>query len=1138
MLMSSIITTEVNAVEAPVNASSEMITKIAQAAISGSTPTKQSNSVIQKKAASSTETQTITPATSDKKAVPLEAPQTKKASQPKKQQLDQRAGTSLGTVTWYIDDTTATLHLSGGVLPDKVANDTTNTPWTFPNSPYIARIAHISIDGEITAKDVSYMFWGLTNLTTVQGLANLKGATNFTMLFASDSALQSVDATNLDFSKVTAMSSMFSDCENLVSVGDTANWQLGQVTTMASCFRGDKKLNQLNSTNWDTANIQNMNNTFYNCTALTNLDVSKWQTTKMTNLGSTFSQSGITALDVSNWDTSHVTNLNGTFLNTSIAELDVSNWDTGQVTTMDRTFAGCANLNTLDVSKWQTAKNTSLSYTFSGDQKLTQLDVSKWQTANVTNMASTFSGTVGVKTLDVKNWQTAKVTTMAGMFANSGIDQLEIADWDTSNVKSMRLMFDATKLTTLNYPNWNTASVTDMSYMLRGMTKLTDAYFTNWDTRQVTNMAGMFLNDQQLAHLRLGPKFKFLTSTSTGPSLAEPSTETPYFGKWQRHDAADNQVGNTYTSAALMAQYDGTTVPTGDYYWAVATPPTITKLVRNVTADGNNAPFKTATTAQKGDIVEYQVNITQPSGQKLDRGAIFKDVLDSHLKLDSSKGLMIAYATAGSDFDMFQLINFNDQWQFATGQTMEIGQKAQVKIKATVADDSVSEIDNLFKLVSGSYGAGTISNTAIVHVKKPLKLTKAVKNETTNTNWATKQDVNPGDQVGFTLDYQNTTGATSNQITFNDPLVTNELAYQTGSLKVTYQDGTTETVSDAAQTQFATTGKLTLTKSLANYEAVKLSFSATVNPLVTSGTTLHNTATVTADNVSQPVTSNTVDMNVVQSEHQLTIRYVDLDEDLSQPTSAGTQIAAPITVTGKTGTALSTLLPGQQVAPKVIDGYTIYAVTEDRQLNSADWQKAYRDDPVVGEKDRVITYGYKKAMLSIDAPSSWEFDDYNTKPLDRTYYLKHNHGTPQAVTVTDDYGVQNWQLQISQAQPFVDSEQHELTDAKWVFSNGNVKTLSNTDAGTVMSNGDHFTLASGQTATLMTMTKNGRFQTDSPDTSDSNHPYTQVGQGQWAYRFGDEQSADYSIGLNVPATTKRYVGRYHTKLTWSLSVAP
>lgn len=290
--------------------------------------------------------------------------------------------------------------------------------------------------------------------------------------------------------------------------------------------------------------------------------------------------------------------------------------------------------------------------------------------------------------------------------------------------------------------------------------------------------------------------------------------------------------------------------------------------------------------------------------------------------------------------------------------------------------------------------------------------------------------------------------------------------------------------------------------------------------------------------MSQPVTSNTVDMNVVQSEHQLTIRYVDLDEDLSQPASAGTQIAAPITVSGKTGTALSTLLPGQQVAPKVIEGYTIYSVSEDPDLKPENWQKAYRDDPQIGDQDRIITYGYKKAMLSIDAPSSWEFGDYNNKPMDRTYYLNHNQGTPQAVTVTDNYGVQNWQLQVSQAKPFVDSEQHELTDAKWVFSNGNVKTLSNTDAGTVTNNSEHFTLASGQSATLMTMTKSGHFQSDSPDTSDPENPYTQVGQGQWAYRFGDEKSADYSIGLNVPATTKRYTGHYRTKLTWSLSVGP
>ena len=1104
MLASSTMTTEVNAVEAPADASSETITKIAQDAISGSTPTKQSNSVIQKKKGSSEQSQTTM--SSESSVQPPETTQMVALNN------EQSREAGLGTVKARIDSTDKTLYLSGGVLPDKVADDYGNSPWVFPNSPFIDQIEHISIDGEISAKDIFNLFHGLKKLKTVQGLGNIKGATNFGSLFNGDSLLESVDATNLDFSNATSVANMFNGCWALTTVGDSSAWQLGHVTNMSNFFSDAHALTSLNTDNWDTSQVTNMSKLFFNAKALTNLNVSNWDVSKVTNLEYTFYGCGsLLALDVANWQTSQVTTLANTFGNYKGKTLDIARWDTAKVVSMDSTFNGVENA---------------------------QLDVSHWQTGNVQTMNRMFRMYRGGN-LDVSNWDTHQVTIMSGMFWGSWIDHLASDNWDTSQVTNMESMFrEATKLTSVGTANWDTSQVQTLNTFLYQATALPFLDLSNWDTTQVTDMYAMLSKDTGLSHLKLGPNVRLYDTKGVFAALPEPSTETPYFGRWQRHDVNDQPVGENYTSADLMSKYDGMTVPTGDYYWAVATPPTITKLVRNVTADGDNAPFKTATTAQKGDIVEYQVNITQPSGQKLDRGAIFEDVLDSHLKLDSSKGLMIAYATAGSDFDMFQLINFNDQWQFATGQTMEIGQKAQVKIKATVADDGVPEIDNLFKLVSGSYGAGTTSNTAIVHVKKPLTLTKAVKNETTNTNWATKQDVSPGDQVGFSLDYQNTTGTTSNQVTFNDPLVTTELTYQTGSLKVTYQDGTTETVSDAAQTQFATTGKLTLTKSLANYEAVKLNFSATVNPLVTSGTTLHNKATVTADNVSQPVTSNTVDMNVIQSEHQLTIRYVDLDEDLSQPASAGTQIAAPITVTGKTGTALSTLLPGQQVAPKVIDGYTIYSVSEDPDLKPENWQKAYRDDPQIGDQDRIITYGYKKAMLSIDAPSSWEFGDYNNKSMDRTYYLNDNHGTPQAVTVTDNYGVQNWQLQVSQAKPFVDDDQHELTDAKWLFSNGNIKTLSNTGAGTVTNNSDHFTLVPGQTATLMTMTKSGHFQSDSPDTSDRDNPYTQVGQGQWAYRFGDEQSADYSIGLNVPATTKRYTGHYRTKLTWSLSVGP
>lgn len=88
------------------------------------------------------------------------------------------------------------------------------------------------------------------------------------------------------------------------------------------------------------------------------------------------------------------------------------------------------------------------------------------------------------------------------------------------------------------------------------------------------------------------------------------------------------------------------------------------KLVRNVTADGNNAPFKTATTVRKGDLVDYQSNITQPSGQQLDRVAVFEDVLDSHLKFNNNKELSISYSDEnGVIFMENSSLNLTIQWR-------------------------------------------------------------------------------------------------------------------------------------------------------------------------------------------------------------------------------------------------------------------------------------------------------------------------------------------------------------------------------------------------------------------------------------------------------------------------------------------
>lgn len=1081
------------------------IIKMAQAAVSHREPTQQSSSVLQQNSTSAVSQ----PTSESDSSEPTTSESSAKATMMKTNNQETRES-GLGTVRAKIDSATKTMHLTGGVLPDKVADDYGNSPWAFPNSPYVDQIEHISIDGEISAKDISNLFHGLNKLKTVQGLDQIKGATNFMSLFNGDSQLESVDATNLDFSNVTSVANMFAGCWVLTTVGDSSAWNTAKVTNMRSFFDSDKQLKALNTANWDTSQVTNMSNIFFNNQTLTTLEVANWDVSKVTDLSYAFSGcKSLKTLDVANWQTGQVTSLYNTFGNYKGKTLDIANWDTAKVVSMDSTFSGVVSA---------------------------PLDVSRWQTGNVKKMFRMFFNYHGGN-LDVSHWDTHQVTDMSGMFWGTLITQLASDHWDTSQVTNMEAMFrDANQLTTVGTANWDTSQVKTLKTFLYQATALTDLDLSNWNTGQVADIGLMLTRDNKLKHLKLGPNVRLHDTTGVFAALPEPSTTAPYYGKWQRHDAADNQVGNTYTSAELMAQYDGATVPAGDYYWAIPTPPTIEKLVRNVTADGTTAPFKTATNAQKGDKIQYQITVTQPTGQQLDRGAVFQDILDyAHLSATDTI-LTVNYLTNGS-WGGAQVIPFESDGKITLGKTAEVGMGLQFVITTRVSDDSAAQIDNQITLLSGSYGAGTVSNTAVIHIIKPTTLTKSVKNETTNTDWAAKQNVSPNDQVGFKLDYQNTTGVINHQVTFSDPLKKGELTYKPNSLAVTYQDGTTEAISAAAEAQFVKTGVLTLSKALANSESVAVTFDAIVNPLVTSGTILHNSATISADNITKPVTSNTVDMPVVKTEHQITIRYVDLDEDLSQPTSAPTQIATPVTAKGLTGKALSTVLGNQKVAPKLIDGYTIYAVTEVSQLSSANWQKAYQDDPVFGENDRVITYGYKKAMLTIDAPSSWNFGDYDSKQREQTYYLTHNHGQPQAVTVTDNYGVQNWKLQLSQTQPFINEQQQALTGAKLMFTNGNVQTMTNTDAGVVTSNTSQFSLAPGQTTTLMTMAKSGHFQTDNPDTSDPNNPYTQVGTGRWAYRFGNQQSADYSIGLNVPATTKRS-GDYHTKLTWSLSVAP
>lgn len=295
-------------------------------------------------------------------------------------------------------------------------------------------------------------------------------------------------------------------------------------------------------------------------------------------------------------------------------------------------------------------------------------------------------------------------------------------------------------------------------------------------------------------------------------------------------------------------------------------------------------------------------------------------------------------------------------------------------------------------------------------------------------------------------------------------------------------------------------------------------------------------------------------LNLKLGKSQTTIRYVDMDKVTSGASEQEQTIAPAETAVGKIGEPFSkgiyvggskdgTTVGDDRVAPKVIDGYTIIAVSEsDDVLNNPGWEKAYKDDPLFTKDGRTITYGYRKRMISIEAPTYWDFGEQNRSQTDSTYYLE-DLKEPQKVQVTDNYGVQSWQLQVAQKAPFIDDRKQELEDAELQFRNGTLSAdPNNTTPTQAMSTVDHFDLKPGDTVkNLMTYKKSGVFQDDdiSQDKSSATNPYSDnQGKGTWTYTFGNKQNAGISIGLHIPATTKRDNTTYTTTLDWSLTVAP
>jgi len=449
--------------------------------------------------------------------------------------------------------------------------------------------------------------------------------------------------------------------------------------------------------------------------------------------------------------------------------------------------------------------------------------------------------------------------------------------------------------------------------------------------------------------------------------------------------------------------------------------------------------------------------------------------------------------------------------------------------------------------------AGAEDATKILIHKKQVALDKQVRNETMGEkDYQTTTTVHPDDtidyRIRFSADDKMTDKITTTELQDTLP---KGLTLVPDSILIKYSDGTSEKASDlkAVKLHALTAGQ----HADIEYQ-VKVAHDQ-IPDIDLKNTVTSKTAIADSTTVLRGATDVTV-KSAKPAKGQITFHYIDW--------ATGSPIGAKaVTVKGLIGkpvseAALADVSGHQdpnQIRPANIPSYVPVDYTDQADLSTAKFYRIKDVDPLITATPQDYTFRYERSRLAMTVPADMNFNPTSDTQAERTYYLpgqrEGDKKVPYGVEVSDYWGINDWQLGVSQTTQFTGqytdhyqkTRDVQLDNAQLQFNNANFK-LVQTDGNNSQQNNDQiesiaaFSLIPGdKPKTLVTYHKSGQYRHQQTDNK-GNLTYDLPGYSIYQYRFGDPQTADYSIGLHVPQTTKRYQTHYQTTLKWHLTVAP
>ncbi|WP_050342102.1 BspA family leucine-rich repeat surface protein [Olsenella sp. oral taxon 807] len=165
---------------------------------------------------------------------------------------------------------------------DGVSGEMAHVYGALPEDDLRHAVRSVTVErGVLAPADSSHLFWSLDAMETLDlsGLDTSR-VTDMSEMFRGCTSLSSLDLSGLDTSRVTDMSEMFSVCYSLASL-DLSGLDTSQVTKMIGMFEGCYSLASLDLSGLDTSRVTDMSEMFSGCSSLASLDLSGWDTSKV-----------------------------------------------------------------------------------------------------------------------------------------------------------------------------------------------------------------------------------------------------------------------------------------------------------------------------------------------------------------------------------------------------------------------------------------------------------------------------------------------------------------------------------------------------------------------------------------------------------------------------------------------------------------------------------------------------------------------------------------------------------------------------------------------------------------------------------------------------------------------------------------